>query len=71
MTLILEHDIFLLDIKTLVKISVLTRNNGAVVAQNVFHYENMPMQYTEIFIVVKIKIFSKKILIVFLFLFKT
>ena len=36
------------------------------------HYENMPMQYTEIFKVVKkLKIFNRKLLIVFLFLFKT
>ena len=31
--------------------------------------ENMPMQYTEIFKVVKMKIFGRKILIYFFFLF--
>ena len=35
------------------------------------HYENKSMQYTEIFIVVKMKIFSRKCLIFFLFLLKT
>ena len=35
------------------------------------HYENMPKQYTEIFKVVKIKIFRRKLLIFFLFLLKT
>ena len=35
------------------------------------HYENMPMQHTEIFKVVKLKIFSSKNLIFFLFLLKT
>ena len=35
------------------------------------HYENLPMQYTEIFSVVKIENFVGKILIFFLFLFKT
>ena len=32
------------------------------------HYENMPMQYTEIFKVVKMKIFSGNFLLFFLFL---
>ena len=36
-----------------------------------FYYENLPMQYTEIFKVVKMKIFSRKMLIFFLFLLKT
>ena len=36
------------------------------------HYENMPMQYTEIFFsAVKIKNFIRKMLIFFLFLLKT
>ena len=36
-----------------------------------YHYENMPMQYTVIFKIVKNKIFGRKILIFFLFLLKT
>ena len=35
------------------------------------HYENMSMQYTEIFKLSKMKIFSRKSLIFFLFLLKT
>ena len=35
------------------------------------HYENRPMQYTEKKLVVKMKIFTGKILIFFLFLLKT
>ena len=35
------------------------------------HYENTPMQYTEKFLVVKMKNFARKILIFFLFLLKT
>ena len=35
------------------------------------HYENLPMQYTDFFLVVKMKIFTAKILIFFLFLLKT
>ena len=35
------------------------------------HYENLPMQYTEIFSPVKIENFVRKILIFFLFLLKT
>ena len=35
------------------------------------HYENLPMQYTEIFSVVKIENFIRKMLIFFLFLLKT
>ena len=35
------------------------------------HYENMPMQYTEKKLVVKMKISTGKILIFFLFLLKT
>ena len=30
------------------------------------HYENLPMQYTEIFLAIKIKIFSRKKLDIFL-----
>ena len=36
-----------------------------------YHYENTPMQYTEIVLDVKMKIFTGKILIFFLFLLKT
>ena len=36
-----------------------------------YHYENLPVQYTEIFKVQKMKIFSRNILIFFLFLLKT
>ena len=35
------------------------------------HYENLPMQYTEIFSPVKIENFVRKSLIFFLFLLKT
>ena len=35
------------------------------------HYENLPMQYTEIFSPVKIENFVRKFLIFFLFLLKT
>ena len=38
---------------------------------HVCHYENMPMQYTENFLVVKMQIFTGKLLIFFLFLLKT
>ena len=36
-----------------------------------YHYENTPMQYTEIFKAVKMKIFIKKKLMFFMFLLKT
>ena len=36
-----------------------------------YHYKNTPMQYTEIFLVVKIKIFTGKKMIFFLFLLQT
>ena len=36
-----------------------------------YHYENMPMQYIEIFSVAKIENFIRKFLILFLFLLKT
>ena len=37
-----------------------------------YHYENSPMQYTEIFIAIKkMKIFSRFVFIYFLFLLKT
>ena len=35
------------------------------------HYENLPMQYTQIFLALKIENFQVKILIFFLFLLKT
>ena len=35
------------------------------------HYENLPMQYTENILVVKMKIFGRKSLTCFLFLLKT
>ena len=44
---------------------------GGFKASQISHYENTPMQYTEMFLVVKIKIFTGKILIFFLFLLKT
>ena len=47
---------------------------GHTVAGQVFeagHYENLPMQYTEIFSGVKIENFVGKFLIFFLFLLKT
>ena len=47
---------------------------GTVIQQTwtqTMHYENMPMQYREIFKVVKMKIFRRKCLIFFLYLFKT
>ena len=40
-------------------------------AEQMYHYENLPMQYTEKFFVVKIKIFTGKFLMLFLFLLKT
>ena len=37
----------------------------------IIHYKNMPMQYTENILVVKMKIFTRKNLIFFLILLKT
>ena len=42
-----------------------------VVTHVVGHYENLPMQYTEIFSAVKIENVIRKMLIFFLFLLKT
>ena len=39
--------------------------------QNSTHYENLPMQYTEIFCAVKIEIFVENFLIFLIFVLKT
>ena len=43
----------------------------SIVCFSLPHYENLPMQYTEIFLAVKIENFIRKMLIFFLFLLKT
>ena len=45
--------------------------NAYVYLSSFNHYENVPMPYTEIFKVVKMKIFSGIFLLFFLFLLKT